>query len=432
MGKGKKNKHNKQSVTHSPADDICPHSLSSLSDVQQTHLSLSLRVDFQRKRFVGSVEISFLTLVDDVASVLLDTRDLLITSVSVHGKFAVFRLLDEQPPFGRALKVYLGGKSKKRGDVFSVLIEYETSPEAMGLQWLDPELTEGKKHPYVFSQFQAIHARSFVPCQDTPGRKVTYDAAIRVPGSLTALMSALGAGKRLAPNGLTEFLFSQKVPISTYLIAIAVGNIHGRVIGKISTVWCEPERLDAAVHEFGEIDRFIDIADAVTDYPYLKIGWGRYDLLVLPGSFPYGGMENCTLTFVTPTLLAGDRSMVSTVIHELAHSWFGNFVTNHTWEGFWLNEGFTVWLERKIIGRLEGAASRDMAIIQHDKDFKGSLAAMAETPAALSLVQDMACVDPDDYFSSIPYEKGSQVRIFCSLSFLFFSFLLSFIVPCLA
>lgn len=337
---------------------------------------------------------------------MLDTANLVILCVSWEHLVLPFRLNGETKPFGRALEIFV---SLTAGTVFDLKIEYETTAESSGLQWLAPSLTEGKVHPYVFSQFQAIHARSFVPCQDSPGAKVTYGARIRVPKSvpLIALMSALSTGKEELSSEMV-YHFEQTVAIPTYLIAIVIGNLAGRALGPLTTVWCEPEKLEACAFEFAQVGEFMRHADEVTDYPYRKIGWGKYDILVLPQAFPYGGMENVGLTFVTPSLLAGDRSMVGVIIHELSHSWFGNLLTNHTWEDFSMNEGFCVWLERKIIGRIEGTARRDMEIIEHDAALRQSLDGMLSTPAALSLVHQLDRVDPDDYFSSIPYEKGSQ------------------------
>ncbi len=390
---GKKNKESKEDKEEDEAQ--CPNTLSS-NNVRQTHISLDLAVSFEKKQFSGTVELT-LEARRSCTVFTLDTRDLSIASVTRGGRLLAFRVKKEEAPFGRALEVHLD-KTIKKGKIFSVVIEYETSPSAIGLQWMDASLTEGKKHPCVFSQFQAIHCRSVVPCQDTPMFKTTYDATIRVPSGLTALMSAIGIGKRQGAGGTTEFYFSQKNRVPTYLIAIVVGNLQGRVVGPISTVWAEPEILERAAFEFAEVNEFIIHADAITDYPYRKLGWGKYDILVLPKSFPYGGMENPTLTFVTPTLLAGDRSATSTIIHELAHSWFGNAITCKTWESFWMNEGFTCWLERKIVGRMQGDKHRDLAVLFEDAHLHNSLNQFLDTPAALSLVQDMTCIDPDDYF----------------------------------
>jgi aminopeptidase N len=443
MGRGKEKAKKEKKLAREAAAAVealeCPNSLSS-NNVRQRHLALDLDVSFEKRVFSGSVELTFEVL-RDCESLTLDTRDLFVASVTRKCRLLPFRIKREEVPFGRALEVVLD-KTVKRGKTFSLRVEYETSPTALGLQWLDPSLTEGKKHPYVFSQFQAIHARSFVPCQDTPMFKgerkkkrglifstlwsATYEATIRVPSALTALMSAIGNGKRELANGRTEYYFSQKINVATYLIAVVVGNLQGRVVGPISTVWAEPEVLERAAYEFAEVNEFIKHADAVTDYPYRKLGWGKYDILVLPKSFPYGGMENPLLTFVTPTLLTGDRSATSTIIHELAHSWFGNSITCRTWESFWMNEvraivffplffvmlcskGFTCWLERKIWGRIHGEAHRDLAVIYEDGHFRDSLKQFSGTPAALSLVLDLTCTDPDDFYGSIAYEKGSQL-----------------------
>ena len=229
----------------------------------------------------------------------------------------LFRLGEEKQPFGAPLEIHLDQEAKEGTKLF-VEIVYQTSPSASGLQWVAPEFTEGKKHWYLFSQFQPLHARSFVPIQDTPGAKVTYDARIRCPDELTPLMSAICIGQ----DASGAYLFHQRVPVSSYLIAIVVGHLACKRIGRISHVWTEPEKLDECAAEFDNVDQFIDAADRVTGLPYDQLGWGKFDLLVLPSSFPYGGMENPTLTFVTPTLLAGDKSLTNVIAHEVSFFFF--------------------------------------------------------------------------------------------------------------
>lgn len=283
----------------------------------------------------------------------------------------------------------------------SLKIDYDTAAAASALAWLSPEQTSGKKHPYVFSQCQAIHARSIMPCQDTPAVKFTYTASIKHPGELIALMSAI-RNESQSSNGLSRF--EQTVPIPSYLLAIAVGPLVSRQIGPISKVWSEQEQIEAAASEFSDTDTFVNKAVEICG-PYV---WKEYNLLVLPPSFPYGGMENPTLTFVTPTLIAGDKSLVDVVAHEIAHSWTGNLVTNKNFEHFWLNEGFTVFVEGKIVGRMRGKAYRDFHALHGLTDLADTIKnQLADEPQLTKLVVDLSDLGPDDAFSSVPYMKGS-------------------------
>lgn len=271
---------------------------------------------------------------------------------------------------------------------------------------MTPEQTAGKLYPYLFTQCQAIHARSLLPCQDSPCVKATYSAEISVIKPLTVVMSA---NEFLEPIDCSEgrrcFKFAQTTPIPSYLIAIGAGHLGSREIGPRSRVWCEPEVLDKAAWEFADAESFLSAGEIITGYPYI---WGRYDVLLLPPSFPYGGMENPCLTFLTPSLLTGDRSLVDVLAHEIAHSWTGNLVTAANWQHFWLNEGFTMFLERKILARVHGnnEALRQFNAICGLADLKEAIEQFGEDSPATLLVPDLTCTDPDDVFSSIPYEKG--------------------------
>ncbi|KAJ9085851.1 Leucyl aminopeptidase yscIV [Entomophthora muscae] len=240
-----------------------------------------------------------------------------------------------------------------------------------------------------------------VPCQDTPSLKISYSASITVPGQLTALMSALSTGSEKLGDK-TTFKFEQKNAIPSYLIALAVGNLASKAISDRIAVWCEPEMLEAAAYEFSDAEQFMKIAEELT-CPY---EWGRYDLLILPPSFPYGGMENPCISFITPTLLAGDKSAVDVIAHELSHSWTGNLVTNSNWENFWLNEGWTKFLERKIMGRMHGEATRQFSSIIGWKALKESVELFGADSPLTALCPKLENMNPDDAFSSIPYEKG--------------------------
>merc|ERR1719233_2647114 len=278
-------------------------------------------------------------------------------------------------------------------------------PTSTALQWLEPDQTLAGTHPFLFSQCQAIHCRSLVPCQDTPSVKAPYTASITAPSKLAALMSAIRQGEpQLVGDDKSITKWEQKVPVQSYLIAIAVGGLESRKIGPRSHVWAEPGLVDRAAHAFAETESFLQTAEALCG-PYV---WGDYDILVLPPSFPFGGMENPCLTFATPTLLSGDRSNANVIAHEIAHSWTGNLVTNSNFEHFWLNEGFTVFTERKILGRMRGEQMRDFHAILGWRDLEETVNSQFNpTHPFTALVPDLSGVDPDDAFSTIPYEKGS-------------------------
>jgi len=350
----------------------------------------------------GHVSLTGEALIDNVKQFVVDTKDITVSRVAEkNAADLLFTLSPAHPVFGNALHIDLK-KSLKKGEKVTVDIHYHTSPEATAIQWLEPSQTVGKKHPYVFTQCQAIHARSMLPCQDAPSVKATYDASVTVPKPLTAVMSAVPAATDDGANNTRVFKFKQEVPMSSYLIALGIGELEYREIGPRTRVWSEKEVVDAGAYEFAETESFLKVGEELMG-PYV---WGRYDILLLPPSFPYGGMENPCLTFVTPTLLAGDRSNADVVAHEIAHSWTGNLVTNKTWEHFWLNEGMTVYTERKIVGKLHGEEMRHFKAIIGLKDLKDSVDLFGPTHDFTCLIPQLKDMDPDDAFSSVPYEKG--------------------------
>jgi len=370
-----------------------PHSFARPEEVQVTHLDLYLDVDFAARQLVGRASLT----VDDrtgAGRLLLDTRGLDVRAVTLDdGTPAEFSLGEEVEHLGRPLEIALPP------GIGVVHVDYATSPDAAALLWLTPEQTAGGEHPFLFTQSQAILARTWVPCQDTPGVRMTYTATVRVPPELMAVMSAENP-TTVSADGVYTFVMPQPVP--SYLLALAVGDLEFRPLGERSGVYAEPALVEEAAWEFADTPRMI--ADAERLYgPYR---WGRYDILVLPPSFPYGGMENPRLTFATPTILAGDRSLVALIAHELAHSWSGNLVTNATWDDFWLNEGFTTYFESRIMEAVYGDEVAEMLAALGLGDLRRTVARMGEDDPDTRLHLDLAGRDPDDGMTDIAYEKG--------------------------
>ncbi|GBC06237.1 hypothetical protein RclHR1_06700001 [Rhizophagus clarus] len=380
-----------------------PSTLSNINEIQTNHIDLNLKVDFEHKILDGSVKLSIITITDNVNKVILDTKSLNIKSVSQDGRQLKFHLNNDIDCFGATgLHIELD-KPLATGTKFELEIAYNTTIQGTAIQWLEPSQTVGKKHPYLFTQCQEIHARSLLPCQDTPCFKLTYSANIQVSNPLRALMSAISVGEEEVDDGKSKlYKFEQKVKIPSYLIALAVGNLAGKEIGPRSTVWTEPEVLQDAAWEFVDTEKFIALGEKLLT-PY---EWKKYDLLVLPASFPFGGMENPCLTFITPALIAGDRSLVDVVAHEVSHSWTGNLVTAANWEHFWLNEGWTMFLERKIIGRLYGEKESDFHAIIGWSELEEDVKLFGEDSPLTALQPVLKGVDPDDAFSRVSYEKG--------------------------
>ena len=377
-----------------------PHSFFDDEQPRAHRWHLRLLVDFDSRILGGEATLMFPRPVAGIMD--LDSKGLAIHRVwvTVSGAAVPYELGPEVPILGRRLRLTLPEATH------GVSIAYETSPDAVGLQWLEPAQTEGRRLPFLFSQCQAIHARTLVPCQDSAVARVAYDAEVVVPEGLTAVMSAGPAGDGPGPfPGTRAFQFSMPQPIPSYLLALAVGELESRDLSPRSRVWAEPATVDRAAWEFAGVEAMLTTAEGLFG-PY---DWERYDMLVLPPSFPYGGMENPRMTFLTPTLLAGDRSLVDVVAHELAHSWTGNLVTNATAEHFWLNEGFTVWAERRILEALHGEEAATVAWAIGQNDLTESLQRFREQPELTLLRTHLEGVDPDDAFSSIPYEKGARL-----------------------
>lgn len=379
------------------------HSYADVSVYRQTHLHLDLDVDFPASRLIGTAELTVERLSRARPPLVLDTRDLVIRSVEYKRgsdwQRLPFELGVDDAILGRPLSIDVPSRAPRE---FSVRVSYETRPEASGLQWLAPRQTAGGKHPFLFSQSQAIHARSWVPLQDTPAARFTFTADVATPTGITAVM---GAGTSATNVAAGLFSFEMPQPIPSYLLAIAAGELEFKAIGARTGVYAEPSVVARAADEFADTERMLEVSEELFG-PYR---WGRYDLLILPPSFPFGGMENPRLSFITPTVLAGDRSLVALIAHELAHSWSGNLVTNSSWRDLWLNEGFTVFLESRIMEALYGERRRRM---EERLGYEDLLADFEDLDAPSELLAiDLRGLDPDLVFTQVPYEKGRLMLV---------------------
>ena len=380
-------------LTAPEAKDVWTHAEPQVARV--THVDLNLDVDFATKTLSGTAMLDVLA-ARNARQIVLDIDDLEIHAVTCRkGKPLRYTVGPRDKELGSALTIQLDGNDK-------ILIRYRTRPGASALQWLAPELTAGKKKPYLFSQGQPINNRSWIPTQDSPGIRQTWSATLTVPDGLIAVMS----GERLdgekgqpAAGGKRSFRFRMDKPVPPYLIAMAVGDLAFKATGPRTGVWTEPAMLDAAASEVADIEKMIDAAQAL----YGPYRWGRYDMLVLPPSFPYGGMENPTLTFLTPTIITGDRSNTDVVAHELAHSWSGNLVTNATWSDSWLNEGFTTYFENRIMEALYG---QERAAMYADLDWDGLQEDIANAGGPQAPTTRLHG-DPGTTFGQLDYFKGS-------------------------
>ena len=370
------------------------HSFAKPTEVVVNHMDLDLNLDFDKKRIVGKNTLQ-ITNKTGARQLLLDARDLVIARVTLDKAETdtKFSLGSPVEFLGQPLAIDIQPDTKE------VNVYYITSPTAAALQWLDPAQTAGGKRPYLFTQSEAALARTWVPCQDTPGVRTTYRARVKTPPDLMAVMSAKN-GTQKSADGVYQFEMDRAVP--SYLLALAVGDIEFRPLGSRSGVYSEPSVVDRAAAEFVDLEKMIAAAESL----YGPYRWERYDVIVLPPSFPFGGMENPRVTFATPTILAGDRSLVSLIAHELAHSWSGNLVTNATWNDFWLNEGFTVYFEHRIMEAVNGRDYSEMLAQLAHQDLLEEIDGLKDKMGDTRLHLDLAGRDPDEGTTNIAYDKG--------------------------
>ncbi len=358
------------------------------------HLDLDIKVDFDTQTISGKAS----WLIDNISKgneIIFDENTLNITKVTLgdEEKETKFELGKNTEFHGKPLHITIEPNTTK------VNIYYSTTKDAVALQWLKPEQTADKKHPFLFSQGESVWSRTWIPCQDSPGIRFTYNAKVTVPKDLLAVMSAVNPQKK---NDTGVYTFKQYKAIPSYLMAIAVGDIAFQSIDNRTGVYAEPSMLKKSAWEFAELGKMVVAAEKL----YGPYRWGRYDVLVLPPSFPYGGMENPNLTFLTPGVIAGDRSLTSLLAHELGHSWSGNLVTNATWDDIWLNEGFTTYVEHRIGEAIFGKKEFEMQNVITNKELVDNVAEYGDTSPDTRLKVSLTGRNPDDGISMIPYVKG--------------------------
>lgn len=393
-----------------PIRDI--HSYANMNELKPVSMHLQWTIDWEHKRIHGSVAHKMEVQQTNVSRAVLDTSYLDIHHIEVDGtKTSDYKLGERAGPLGAPLSIDIGSRSV--GEMVDITIHYSTTDKCTALGWLSKDQTHAKKTPFLYSQCQAIHGRSLFPCMDTPSRKVTYSAEIT--STIPILMSALQETQPKPASGDAKvYEFRQPVAIPTYLVAIVGGLLEFRSLGPRTGVWAEPPEADRVQWEFeADAERFLEEAEKLVS-PY---SWTRYDSVVLPPSFPYGGMENANLTTLTPTLVSGDRSATDVLLHELCHSWSGNYTSCMNWESFWLNEGWTVYLERLLLQMVHkddnGPGHRGFSYIIGNKAMRDSLEGFADVPRFQRLMPKYVDgEDPDDAFSSIPYDKGANFLLY--------------------
>jgi leukotriene-A4 hydrolase len=367
------------------------HSYAQPNEAVITHLDLDIDVNFDKKVISGTATYEIES--DAATEIILDAKNLVIEKTQADGVDTKFSLGEYEESMGQALKISIKEDTKR------ITVFYQTTDKTEAVQWLNPQQTADKTQPFLFTQGQAILTRTWIPIQDSPQIRITYNATVRVPKELMAVMSAENP-KVKSENGEYRFKMSQKIP--PYLLALAVGDIAYRAVSDRTGVYAENSMVDAVQKEFSEMEKMMVEAEKL----YGKYAWEQFDVIVLPPSFPFGGMENPRLTFATPTLIAGDKSLTSVIAHELAHSWSGNLVTNTTWDDFWLNEGFTVYFENRIMEALYGKDRANMMGLIARQDLDEEIAGFKDTPEETHLKLDLTGRNPDDGMTSIAYDKG--------------------------
>lgn len=368
-----------------------PHSFAQPNEAVITHLNLNIDANFDTHIISGTASYNITN--NGASKIILDAKYLEIDEVKADGETTTFTLGDMNEQLGQPLIIDIKETTKK------IAITYKTTAKTEALQWLNAQQTADKTNPFLFTQGQAILTRTWIPIQDSPQIRITYNATVKVPSNLMAVMSAENPKEKTA-DGIYHFKMAQ--PIPAYLIALAIGDIEYKAISDRTGVYAEKSMIDKVHTEFSDMSKMVVAAENL----YGAYDWEQFDVIVLPPSFPFGGMENPRLTFATPTVIAGDKSLTSLVAHELAHSWSGNLVTNATWNDFWLNEGFTVYFEIRIMEALYGKERANMLALIGRQDLDDELTALADSPNDTKLKLDLKGRNPDDGMNSIAYDKG--------------------------
>lgn len=378
-------------------------SFANIHQVKTEHFDLDITIDFERQVFVGRQTLHMRTHAFDVNTVALDIRDITIFNITNGaGEVLNYEVDSPNPIIGQRLVIYIPTEWIE-WETFQLVIDYETSTTASAVTWLNKEQTSGKKLPYMYTQCESIHARSIAPLQDTPAIKATYTLTFTTPIDIITRASG-NRTHEYTDEKYRHTQFEMNIPVQSYLIAIAAGNLAEKQIGSRTWVISEPEDLEKAANEFDLLENFVTQAEAyLTPYE-----WGIYKILVLPPSFPFGGMENPLLTFASPAIVVGDKSSVNVAIHEICHSWFGNLITNVNWSNFWLNEGFTVFFERKVVAKISGIDEAKISAKLENQTMYFQMLDFGMDNNYTSLHPKPDGNHPDDSMSTIPYEKGFQ------------------------
>ncbi len=392
----------KKSMTENLSDPFLDdHSYSNLNEIKTLHLHLELDVNFKSKKIFGVARHRMVNL-KNADTAIFDIKGLDIQKVTTGEKNAeieadfVIGKYDKDSILGQPLLVKIDPKDS------IVNIYYKTTENSEALDWLDPKLTSSKLHPFLYTQGQAILTRTWIPIQDSPSNRLTYSAEVKVPKHLRAVMSAKNSREK-SETGIYNFSMPYSIP--SYLIALAVGDLSYTPLSSNTGFYCEPQLTKKCKNEFVDLPKMLAAAEKL----YGKYRWNQYDLLILPYSFPFGGMENPMLTFVNPTIITGDRSLVSVIAHELAHSWSGNLVSNKTWNDFWINEGFTVYFEHRIMEELYGKEIANILALVEIFELDEEILRIKNSnhPEDSKLLLNLNQRNPDEGMTDIAYVKGA-------------------------
>ena len=407
-------------------------SYSNFDEIIQKEVFIDVSLDFDKKQMLGTMEVKYEILSSEIPNVILDLKGPEIVSVEYVIKnekneektmipltYEIYSENVYKDSLGTPLKISLDNVKKNIPDEYNKLsksktlmlcIKFITTENCTGIQFLTKEQTYTKKYPFMFTQCEAIQCRSLFPVQDSPSVKSIYKVKTSIPSPLTFLFGGIKKESYLDnKSNQNVTIFEQKIPIPSYLVAFVAGELEYGKISERCGVWTEVGLCKIACNEFKDAEKYVQIAEEYFNHPY---EWEIYNLLVLPFSFPYGGMENPNLTFVTPALLAGDCSMSNVIGHEISHSWTGNLVTNKNWKNFWVNEGFTIFMERKLDSALLGEEMENLEAIVGNNELIADIKLLGLDSEYTKLSPDFGGNDPDDGFSTVPYEKGYQFLIF--------------------